>query len=205
MAIDFVASSFARNRKINFIRIAVGINHSKSCDAQTLCFCKCNMLMTDVDDEQSCRYTAQLGRYHPILFPFYPGRAVSVRRSFLVRLSALPSFSILSMLCIFFTLLRTVLKLVSIPPKPTLGNERHVYSACAFSNNFFCLFFSTNEHDLLYRCVRSAFNAASSFLQTFSCFIQIDDMNTFLFSKNVRQHLWVPLLSQVTKMYTCFK
>ena len=30
-------------------------------------------------------------------------------------------------------------------------------------------------------------------------------MNAFFFSKDVRQHLWIPLLTQVTKMNTSFE
>jgi hypothetical protein len=66
-----------------------------------------------------------------------------------------------------------------------------------------CFLVPTNMIFLPLRAI--AFSRGSSFLQVLCSFIEINDVNAFLLSEDVRQHLWVPLLPQVTKVYTGFQ
>src|SRR5205085_1762009 len=88
--------------------------------------------------------------------------------------------------------------------QPTFCNERHVDTLSAFHHDIFRLFFCTNEKNL-FTASCNLLKRCCSFLQRLSCFVQVNDVNTFLLSEDVRQHLGIPLLFQVTKMYTCLE
>jgi hypothetical protein len=59
-----------RNRKVHFVRIAVGIHHAKRGNVQALGFGQCNMFVPDIDNEKRSRHAAQLGNTAKHFFHF---------------------------------------------------------------------------------------------------------------------------------------
>ena len=120
----------------------------------------------------------------PNTFSIFSFSRVRVKRSFLFRFSALPSPSIFSMLCIFFTLLRTVLKFVSIPPNQrsvTKGMFTRFALSCTIS--FACFLVATNMIFFPLRAIALRADAASC------------KPSTVL----LRSMMWIPFFS--AKMY----
>ena len=111
------------------------------------------------------------------IFPYH-GSALNV---LFVMLSKVPSLSIFSMLCIFFTLLRTVLKFVSIPPNQrSVTNGMFTLRAHSLMISFAC--FCTYKQDLL-PLRADLLHGGSSFLQALDSLVKVNNVNSFFSAK----------------------
>jgi len=88
--------------------------------------------------------------------------------------------------------------------QPAFGDEWHVDFDGALGDDLFSLFLGADEHDLL-PALGDLLEGRCCLLEALGGLVEIDDMDAFFLSKDIRQHFGVPLLTQVTEMYTGFK
>ena len=192
-----------RDREIHFIRIAVCIDQSERLDTQTLGFSQRDVLVSDVDQEQSSGYATQLSDTAQYFFHF----VFIATQSQTLFLSDAIERTIAQHFLDALHLLHALANGVEVgehTTEPTLGDEGHVHALCALVNDVFGLFLSTDEQDLA-TTARDLLESGSGFLQTLNGLVQIDDVDPFLLSEDVGQHLGVPLLFQVTEMHAGFQ
>src|ERR1035437_8952294 len=159
--------------------------------------------MSDVNHEQCCRDTAYLRNTTQYLFHlfFLTGKCQALFLGYAIQCSVSQHFFNAKH---SLNALTNGIEIGKHTTQPTLSNKRHVNALCSFGNNFLRLLFSGNEHDLLTTAC-NRFHCSCSLLKTFNSLIQVNDMNPFLLSKDVRKHLGVPFLFQVPEVYACFK
>src|SRR5690554_1555240 len=141
------------------------------------------MLVTNVYDKQGSRNTSELCNtteyfFHFItvalkLQPFLFGKAfcATVCKHFIDALH-------------FLYALTNGIEVGKHTTQPTFGSIRHVYPFSTFGNNFLSLFFSAHKHNLL-TAAGNLLHGSSYFLQGSCGFIKVNDMYTFLLSKDV--------------------
>ena len=145
IAIDLVASSLAGIAKSTLLGSQLVSTTPKVemprrlASASAICSCPISMMKRAAGTRPSWAIP-------PSTFSILSLSRLRVRRSFLVMLSKEPSVSIFSMLCIFFTLLRTVLKLVSIPPSHlSVTKGMFTFFALSFTISFACFLVPTKR------------------------------------------------------------
>jgi len=161
------------------------------------------MFVTDVDDEQGCGDPSQLGDTTQYFFLLI--LLAGERKAFLLG-DAVESAVVQHFLYALHLLdaLADSIEVGEHTTQPAFGDERHVYFGGALGDDLFSLFLGTDKHDLL-SALGDLLHGRGRFLEALGGLVEVDDMDAFFLSKDIRQHFGVPLLTQVTEMYTGFK
>ena len=159
--------------------------------------------MSDVDDEQRCGYTSQLGDTTEYLFHLV---AVTGKLQALFLGDAVEA-AVSQHLFDTLHLLNALAHRIEVgehATQPALGHVGHAYALGALGNDLLGLLLGTDEHDLT-TLLGDALQRGGGFLQAVYRLVQIDDMYALLFRIDIRQHFRIPLLTQVTEMHTRFQ
>jgi hypothetical protein len=83
--------------------------------------------------------------------------------------------------------------------QPALVDVEHVAAGCLFGDRFLSLTFGADEQDGF--ALRGHFtDEPHRVFKEFEGFLQVDDVNTITFAKDVFLHLWIPALGLVPEV-----
>ena len=193
----------ARDDVVHFIRIAIGVNDTDYGDVQAACFLNGNRFFGRIDDKDD------VGEARHILDPGEVlGEVLALALesgNFLLRAAAPGAFCRHGFE--FAQALDRSLdgqKVGEQATEPAVVDVVHPTTASFFGDGFLSLTFGSDEQDILALSSHFA-DIAHGVLEELERLLEVDDINSVAFTKDVLFHLWVPALGLVPEVHAGFE